>query len=209
MTYGATDGRKVAWMTASKGPPPPPVGDAEIVRLLQDRDGSGLSRLVTDHGGRVLSGLRRHFGSNVGQSELDEMLATATIQVWRHADTYDPAKGSVAAWFLAIACNAGRQLFRSRKQRPEVLGIDLDGVVADGALVPMPSAALLALVHECIAQLPRLQRCVIEADLQNGDPVDAAALAAELNTTKNSIYVSRSAGRKALRHALLRRGLQL
>lgn len=189
-------------MTASKGPTIPSEGDAAIVRQLSDREGSGLRLLLDRHGARVRMGLRRYFTGAMNDVAIDEVLATATIQAWRHAHTFDAGKGSLGAWFLAIALNAGRAKLRREKRRREVDGVDVDRLSHPLQLVPQPSQAFLTAVRDCVASLPRRQREVIEADLRNGDIVDAAQLAAELGTTPNSIYASRSAGRKALKEAL-------
>ena len=66
----------------------------------------------------------------------------------------------------------------------------------------------LQTLRDCIAQLPRMQRKVIEADLRSGSVADAGELAETLGTTKNSVYVTRSGARKALRRALTERGYE-
>ena len=62
-------------------------------------------------------------------------------------------------------------------------------------------------LRACIEKLPRLQRLIMLADLRTGDVADAAQLAAEFNTTTNSIYVSRSNARKAVKKGLQQMGL--
>jgi DNA-directed RNA polymerase specialized sigma24 family protein len=195
-------------MTLSEPTPAPSAGDAEIIRLLGDREGSGLRLLLARHGGRVKQGLKKRWDKQMTEMEIDEVLATATFQAWRNAHTYDPSKGLVGTWFFVIAHNAARVLVRDRQRwRRDLQEVDVERVCDRAELVPMPPPAFLETLWQCIADLPRLQRCVIEADLQNGDVADAETLAAALCTTKSSVYVSRSAARKALKHALMRRGV--
>lgn len=181
-------------------------GDAEIVRLMNEREARGLRMLLSVHGARARAGLKRRFGGHLSEGEIDEALNTATYRAWRRVHTYDPKRGTLRAWFFVIASNAGREIVRARQRHErELRGEDVDQLAdrADPAeLQPMPPPAFLETLRQCIAALPRLQRSIIEADLQNGDTADAADLAKALSTTKNSIYVSRSLARKALRRAL-------
>lgn len=200
-------GHATVAMTQSDSTPAPVAGDAEIARYLGDREGRGLRLLLARHGGRVRQGLKKRFQDQMSDAEIDDALATATFQAWRHAERYDPAKGSLGAWFFVIASNAGRDLLRDRERwHRKIENVDPDRVARPAELMPMPPPAFVAVLRQCIAALPRLQRHIIEADLRSGEVADAAALAAALRTTTNSVYVSRSAARKALKQALTRRG---
>jgi RNA polymerase sigma factor (sigma-70 family) len=65
---------------------------------------------------------RRVFGlarSIVEERELAEDLAQeAFVRAWRHAASYDPRRGSVESWLLAIARNAALDARRSRRTNP-------------------------------------------------------------------------------------------
>jgi RNA polymerase sigma factor (sigma-70 family) len=193
-------------MLEGNSAPAPVDGDAEIVRLMNEREATGLRMLLTVHGARARAGLKRRFGGTLSEGEIDEALNTATFRAWRGVHTYDPGKGSLRAWFFVIASNASREIVRARRRHEwQLRGEDVEQIAdrPDPAeLTPMPPPAFLETLRRCIDALPRLQRSIIEADLQNGDTADAAELAKLLDTTKNSIYVSRSLARKALRRAL-------
>jgi DNA-directed RNA polymerase specialized sigma24 family protein len=72
--------------------------------------------------------------------------------------------------------------------------------------VPQQTDPFVHDFYRLVETLPPLQRAVVLADLRAGGMAPAAELAAELQTTTNSIYVSRTNGRKALRAALRERG---
>jgi len=186
----------------------PTEGDAEIVRLLREREGGGLRLLLVTHGSRTRTALKKRFAGQLSEAEIDEALNIATYNAWRKVHTFDASRGSLRAWFFVIAHNAGYEIVRERQRRRdrEVRGFDLDRLESPVVLTPVPPRAFLDTLRECIDALPRLQRRIIEADLQSGDTADAAELAKVLHTTKNSVYVSRSAARKALRRALGERG---
>jgi RNA polymerase sigma factor (sigma-70 family) len=196
-------------MPPASNPTDPTRDDAEIVRLLRARETAGLRRLLAVHGPGVRTCVRKMLG-DLSDSEMDDVVNKAAFDAWRFADSYDPLKGTLRAWFLVIARNAGRGLLRAQARRGfEVRGERFDEVAAapaDDELPSTPPEAFVRAVHGCIAELPKLQRSIIEADLRSGDVANADELARTLQTTKNSIYVSRSIARRTLRRKLLAQG---
>lgn len=139
--------------------------------------------------------------------EIDDAMSRATMKAWRAADSFDPDKGTLRAWFFVIARNAVHEILRDQKRRRwETRGDEVERLAADDEIPSSPPARFLATLRRCIEKLPRLQRAIIEADLKTGDVADANELAERLRTTKNSIYASRSIARKALKRFLLEQG---
>ncbi len=202
------EGHMAFVMSLCANTPDPTDGDAVTVRLLLTQDTAGLRRLLADHGTCTRGVLRKCFGDALDDVELEDVLTRAAYYAWRAADTFDPAKGTLRAWFFVIARNAGHELLREQ-QRPGWMtpGVELDRVAATAA-TPATTTPFLDTLRRCIAALPWLQRRIIEADLRSGDLADADELARKLRTTKNSIYVSRSNARKALKRALIEKGYQ-
>ncbi|MCA8949345.1 MAG: RNA polymerase sigma factor [Planctomycetes bacterium] len=190
--------------------PAPPEGDAEIVRLLRDRQQAGLHQLLAVHGPRVRGGLKRSFGDSLSAHEIEAAINQAAYRAWRSAESFAVEKGSLRAWFYVIARNASLELLRDQQRRRwETRGDDVEQIATATAGEETGEALpprFLDTLRRCIAELPRLQRRIIEADLRTGDVADATELARELKTTKNSIYVSRSMARKALKNSLLEHG---
>ena len=188
--------------------PPDDGGDAETVRLLANADTTGLRRLLRKYGPTVETRLQRVFGRSLGPDEIDAALNIATYRAWCRAHHFDPAKGTLRAWFFVIASNACREMLRTQKRRSlETPWADIEQVAEPIVLIPGPKApAYLDVLQECIALLPTLQRRVIEADLRNGDVARAADLAEALSTTPNTIYVARSKARRTLQRELEARG---
>jgi RNA polymerase sigma factor (sigma-70 family) len=204
--------------------------DAEIVRRLKNQDPTGLQQLLHKYGGRVKSSLRQELGSVLDASELDEVLNRAAYLAWRHARTYSAHRGRLGTWFYIIARNAALAMIREEtppkgKVLDDVdfatLGTDQAVALGHGAASMLsasgtamdepaePSARQIEYTESlraCVAKLPPLQRQIIQADLQTGDVANAAELAQMLNTSKNSIYVSRSSARKNLRRGMRRLG---
>jgi RNA polymerase sigma-70 factor (ECF subfamily) len=178
--------------------------DAETARLLSSKDGAGLRRLLRAYGRSVQARLRQAFGTDLGEDDIEGAMNTATYRVWRRADDYDPAKGTLRAWFFVIASNACRELVRAKRRRAwETPAAGIEHVAEPTVVIPSePPPAYLDVLRECIDLLPALQRSIIEADLRTGGVASASELAEALRTTASTIYVARNRARKALRRAL-------
>jgi DNA-directed RNA polymerase specialized sigma24 family protein len=177
--------------------------DAETARLLLASDQEGLRRLVGDHASRVRATLQADFKNVLDHSEIDDALNQATHRVWRARERVDLTRGTLRAWYYSIARNCSLRLLTS-KRGPNALRFveDLDAVPgrAIASEVGKPSlSARQRVLYEAIDKLPALQRAVLLADLAAGGTADTAILMAQLNTTRNSIYVARANGLKGVR----------
>jgi RNA polymerase sigma-70 factor (ECF subfamily) len=65
---------------------------------------------------------RRVFGMTLSvlrdRQAAEEAAQEAFVRAWRHASTYDPRKGTVAAWLLMIARNVSINLLPSHRSYP-------------------------------------------------------------------------------------------
>jgi RNA polymerase sigma factor (sigma-70 family) len=80
---------------------------------------------------------RRVFGMTLSvlrdRQAAEEAAQEAFVRAWRHASTYDPRKGTVAAWLLMIARNASINMLPSHRSYP------VDPEVLLGLEDPRPS----------------------------------------------------------------------
>jgi len=104
----------------------------------------------------------------------------------------DPELGLARTWAYIVARSSARHLMVPRSTAAEAQ--------------PVPQDPFLADVLACLHALSPQQRTVLFADLAAGGTAAATALAKRMHTTRNTIYVARALGRKALRAALLKRG---
>ncbi len=118
------------------------MGSEEAFRILWDRFGAGVYTLC-----------RRRLG-DVGAAE--DATQEAFTSVWRRAGTFDPARGSAAAWLYAVARNAAAQLVR-RHQAGATMTV-LDDQTADAENDPVMGLAL----HAALTRLPATEREVLE-----------------------------------------------
>ena len=187
------------------------IGGHAIAALLVSDPEQGLRRLLAAHAGKVRWLLRNRFGDVLNDADLAAVLNEATFRVYRSIRTFDPGKGSLGTWFWSIARNTARDMIRGEAPHAHLeLNCDDCGHTrgCDGRQEKTDSATacMLSDLQHAIDALPQLQRRIIQADLAAGDVADAEFLASRFNTTKASIYTSRSRARATLREAMIRKG---
>ena len=99
--------------------------------------------------------------------------------------------GLARTWHFIVARSSARHLM-PRSTAAEARPLSQDPFLAD----------VLACLHDLSPQ----QRTVLLADLAAGGTESPTMLAKRMHTTRNTIYVARALGRKALRAELLKRG---
>lgn len=177
--------------------------DTETARLLLASDTEGLRRLVADHGGRVKATLLKDFKKLLDHLEIDDALNQATHRVWRARARVDLSRGTLRAWYYAIARNCSIRLLTA-KRGPNALRIvdDLDAVSGQVPATEVVSHDRIdrqRVLYAAIDRLPAQQRAVLLADLAAGGTADTKLLMEQLGTSANAIYVARTTGLKAVR----------
>ena len=130
---------------------------------------------------------RRVFGMTLSilrdRQAAEEAAQEAFVRAWRHASTYDPRKGTVAAWLVMIARNVSINMLPSHRPYPvdpEVLLGLQDAAPSqhrDGQLAPVSGP-----MREALMRLPAEQRRALvlavfygytarEVSEQDGTPV--------------------------------------
>jgi RNA polymerase sigma factor (sigma-70 family) len=82
------------------------------------------------------------------------------LRAWRYAASYDPRRGTVAAWLLRITRNVALDHLRRSQRRPDRVTVDAAGAIADlvgdtDVVSPLPD---LATVADNLRSLPAEQR---------------------------------------------------
>src|SRR2546421_9693464 len=106
---------------------------------------------------------RRVFGMTLSilrdRQAAEEAAQEAFVRAWRHASTYDPRKGTVAAWLVMIARNVSINMLPSHRPYP------VDPEVLLGLQDPGPSqdrdsqlAPVSEPMREALMRLPAEQR---------------------------------------------------
>lgn len=79
---------------------------------LADRDGAALEDAYAAYAPSLLAYLRRY----VGPDEAEDVLQRTFLDVWRHADRYDPAQ-KFTTWLFTIAHRRAVDTLRGRRHR--------------------------------------------------------------------------------------------
>lgn len=120
--------------------------------------GDGALRTVYDrYGSLVYTFCRR----TVGHHDAAEVAQDVFVAAWRAQGSYDPDRGGLAGWLMAIARNKAIDHLRRQGRRPPIDSSDV-GAVAAG--VPADEVATIAdrmLLSEALGELaPRARRVV-------------------------------------------------
>jgi RNA polymerase sigma-70 factor (ECF subfamily) len=100
----------------------------------------------------------------------EEAAQDTFVKAWRYSASYDPRRGSVAAWLLTIARNAALDLARSRGRRLDRPGSDSADLLANivGADDIDSPFADISVVADAVRALPDEQRAVLMAAVYRG-----------------------------------------
>jgi len=90
--------------------------DAQLMeRLREDATGEALRALYRTYGGELLGFALNSLGERGAAEEIVQEVFT---RAWRHAERYDPARGSVRTWLYQIARHAIIDMRRRASARP-------------------------------------------------------------------------------------------
>ena len=93
----------------------PPLSDESLLAGFGARDPDASAAFVRRFQSR-LYGLALTILGDRGEAE--EAAQEAFLRAWRHAEAYDPRRGAVATWLLAIARNVAIDRARLRRSEP-------------------------------------------------------------------------------------------
>ena len=141
--------------------------DEELARRIVAGDATALRALYERSAGTSLAVARRVLRS---QSEAEEVVQDAFLEVWRRATSFDAERGSLTAWLVAITHSRAVDRLRSRSSAERA-------AIAASREVSAPAALPLEGVQQrqdrdriqlALATLPPEQRQVIELAYYEG-----------------------------------------
>jgi RNA polymerase sigma-70 factor (ECF subfamily) len=89
--------------------------DRHLVRALKRQDQSATRELYERYGGATLGMLTKMLRD---RQIAEDVLQEVFLDVWRRGATFDPARGSLLNWILAIARNRAIDVMRKRTPEP-------------------------------------------------------------------------------------------
>jgi RNA polymerase sigma-70 factor (ECF subfamily) len=170
-----------------------PQSDESLLDRLARQDSTALDELYVRYG-RAAFGLAYRVLNDPEGAE--DVVQETFLAVWRHADRYQPSRGSVKTWLLTVVRNRAIDLIRARDARPkagppldEIMGLaSPEGDPADDALRRVEADT----VRAALASLPDEQRRTVELAFFSGlsYPEVAEVTRAPLGTVKSRMRLA-------------------
>jgi RNA polymerase sigma-70 factor (ECF subfamily) len=180
--------------------------DLELLRRIATRDHAALAELYDRHSQLAYSLIMRILRS---QSDAEDVLQETFVRVWLRADTYDPLRGSPAAWLLRIARNRAIDRLRARRAQPTVAvppgaPSAMEPITSDTPETALESHTTAGMVRTALAALTPAQRELIEAAFFEGYTHTALAtrFGVPLGTVKTRIRTGLAALRDRLEQVI-------
>jgi RNA polymerase sigma-70 factor (ECF subfamily) len=138
--------------------------DAGLLRRIALGDSGALKTLHDRCSGRALAVAQRMLRS---RSDAEEVVQEAFLQIWKRAETYDPARGGVDAWVATIVRTRAVDRLRALGANAKMLASNEAAVDVGAPEVPSPSHQLesaqdRARVNAALKELSPEQRSVLE-----------------------------------------------
>jgi RNA polymerase sigma factor (sigma-70 family) len=122
-------------------------GDPDALRLLYQRFGA-----------LVYSLARR---SLTAAADAEDVTQQVFVSAWRGRDTFDPARGSLAGWLVAITRNRIADSMRGRQRDDRVLAHMAAGSATENLAVPSDQVVNRVVLADELSRLPEAQRLVM------------------------------------------------
>jgi RNA polymerase sigma-70 factor, ECF subfamily len=135
--------------------------DVELMREAARGQLEAISRIYDRFAGLLMTMAEKIL---TDRAMAEDLVHDVFLEVWRHAASYDPARGSVRTWILVRLRSRALDRLRSAKTRREVGSDDQEshgGIAADELEDPMLEPDRKA-VRVALEQLPGEQREVLE-----------------------------------------------
>ncbi len=180
---------------ARKAEPGEMVGEsaAVLINKVAQGDQQALGTLYDRFAGLV-NGLALRLLRDPADAE--DVVQTVFIQVWRHADQYDPRRGAPEAWLTVLARTRALDQLRRRAHRREA---QPDGPGPRAATASGSLAEQIA-VRTALARLPEMERRTLE--LAYFDGLSQTEIAANLSTPVGTVKTRTRNGMIRLRRQL-------
>jgi len=170
--------------------------DDQIIRQVLAGDRECFRSLVTGHQSAVCATIR---ALRAGCDDWEDLAQEVFLKAYQHLGQFDPGKGSLRTWLLAIARNHCRSAERRRVVLPAVTAVEpLDNRSPDRLAA---EAEWFARLDVALAALPEEQRLVfVLIEMQGLSHQEAAEIAeTSVGTTKSRLFRAKEWLRETLR----------
>lgn len=111
----------------------------DLGQRLRNGDEAVLEVLLREHGAAVRACLTRRFPTRLDYGDFEDILAIALFRVWSRRSQFDPARGSLRAWFYRIAINVTKDVLRFGWQKARQLEVRIESATVAHAVPWWPT----------------------------------------------------------------------
>lgn len=181
----------------------PVVTMTELDRRFAAGDERALGDAYAEHGSLIYSYCRRRLDDEVAREVTQDVFVSA----WKARERFDPLRGSLRTWLMAITKNRIIDAYRKQSRRPQTVAESDDGPMIDEILIDdtpteIERTADRMVLAQAIRDLPDRPRQVVElsffAQLTHPEIVEKTGL--PLGTVKSDIRRSLIKLKRALHH---------
>ena len=158
-----------AYVTSSQ---PQPSGDDALVEAMSRGDQAAAAALYDRHGGMLFGIALRILRE---RSDAESVVLEALMQAWRHAESYDAARATVAGWLVTLVRTRALDLLRSRGRQERLVDAAQRADVHQSSIVETPAieerldeSSRAVVVNRALKSLPDVQRNAIELAFYEG-----------------------------------------
>ena len=163
--------------------------ELKLMQQIARGDESAVAELYNRFGGLVFRVARQLLPT---QPEAEDAVQEIFVRLWQTADRFDPERAKLVTWVMLIARRHLIDQLRRKSVRPKSTGLEQDALQAlPQAPVKFPGhrQEQSITIERCLADLPELQRIVIERSYLQGFTLREVSrqLDAPLGTVKSAL----------------------
>ena len=193
-----------------------------IAMKVFDGDESAITDMLVHYGPRIERALLKRFRGLLSVEDLEEIICDALRKFWSARARYDDKKGDIRRLLYVIALRLARDVLRLGWRKAKLLELDAAGESVEARYVddrhvgasieddPPPAATTVKreqAVRDTLAELPEVQRKILEHDALAEDEVDSSELGRRLGGIPGgTIRVYRARAQEAFRKGMKKRG---
>jgi RNA polymerase sigma-70 factor, ECF subfamily len=132
--------------------------DEDVTAAFSKGDPDALRLLYQRFGALVYSLARRSLST---AADAEDVTQQVFVSAWRGRDTFDPERGSLAGWLIAITRNRIADLLRVRQRDDRALLHVAAGALTEDPAVPSDQVVNRVVLADELSRLPEAQRLVM------------------------------------------------
>ena len=181
------------------------VDDRELVAAIRNGDDSAMAEIVRRHREPVVAFARRLVGDHARAEEVSQ---DVFVRLWERSDRFDPQRGVLRAFLLALTHGRALDVMRSdvARRRREERDVTRTNGSAHDAGEQVVARTVGDAVRKALAMIPESERRAVELAYFGGHSY--RAVASMLDEPEGTVKTRIRSGLARLRRALADQGLQ-